>query len=101
MQIELHTQLTIDQFPIMNNPDVNRYTEIFMVADSSKWECLHCTTVNSMKNNICEVCYRTPGYKLQKNPSLPTHTPVKYCCRCNVANRMKDLNCVVCAVRLI
>ena len=57
-------------------------------ADPSKWQCPHCTVINSIKNNICEVCNRTPGYKLQKIP--PASAPVKYCRRCNATNHAQE-----------
>ena len=71
------------------------------LADSSKWECQYCTTVNSMKSEICQMCYKTAGYKLQKKPLLPARIPVKYCRCCNAPNHVQNTNCIVCHQKMI
>ncbi|KAI6647138.1 hypothetical protein LOD99_8874 [Oopsacas minuta] len=92
---------TLDsKYQRLNSYQGNAPRKHFMkMPKQTEWECPHCTTLNSMSNHYCEICYKTPRYKIDKQsgkPNIPHGT--KYCRRCNQANRYQDQICAYCGL---
>ncbi|KAI7809639.1 E3 ubiquitin-protein ligase RNF31 isoform X2 [Triplophysa rosa] len=66
----------------------------------STWQCLYCTTVNTMQQVLCETCERprlsSAAPSVQEEPSQPSTISEWQCKSCTVVNAGSSILCEVC-----
>ncbi|KAG9278422.1 E3 ubiquitin-protein ligase RNF31 isoform X1 [Astyanax mexicanus] len=69
-------------------------------ASLATWQCSYCTTVNTMKQVLCETCERprlaTGAPSMQEEPQQPSTITEWQCKSCTVVNAGSSILCEVC-----
>ncbi|XP_066512786.1 E3 ubiquitin-protein ligase RNF31-like isoform X1 [Hoplias malabaricus] len=69
-------------------------------ASLATWQCSYCTTVNTMKQVLCETCERprlaTAAPSVQEEPQQPSTITEWQCKSCTVVNAGSSVLCEVC-----
>ncbi|KAI6647139.1 hypothetical protein LOD99_8875 [Oopsacas minuta] len=71
------------------------------IAGQQRWQCPHCTSFNPINISFCEVCYKTPDYRLDTESPPRTNPSTKLCPRCRQPNRMQDISCTGCGANFM
>ena len=71
-----------------------KYEDKIPCADSNKWQCKHCTVLNSPKTSVCATCDRTKDVKVQ-NPKPGAWQ----CSDCTFANPENVHICQTCKTK--